>query len=160
MGTHDLEGLVNTDAEGPGDRPLGLLDHDPAVQGELELLRQRLGPGERALLEDGDRREVGEGLDEPDLVRAHHVVRPTEDVHRADDVVPEAQREGVDLADAGGDGAGSEVRPALVGSGKILLDDRLTGAVALDAGALGVLELQELQGLGVLARRGDVVETA
>ena len=44
-----------------GDHALGLLDDDPAREGVVELIVDGVGFGDLAVLQDGDRGDVGEG---------------------------------------------------------------------------------------------------
>ena len=57
-----LERRADVDPAVLGDDALGLLDHGPGVQRQLELLREQGGPGDRPLLHDADRRGISQRL--------------------------------------------------------------------------------------------------
>jgi hypothetical protein len=62
--TDQGEGSVGSDVLRSHDQPFGLFDDDSAVEGMLKLVGQRLLPQEGALLQEADRGDVGQGLND------------------------------------------------------------------------------------------------
>ena len=97
-----------------GDHTFGLLDHDAAVQREVELLVEDVGvPDGGPMLQDGDGGHVGERLAGEHVDRVHRSLVGPEQVDGADDLAAQAEREGVHRAESGleGDGAKLGQRP-------------------------------------------------
>ena len=76
MVTQGRERLLHVEAFSLCDDPLGLLDDDPAVERMLELLVDDLGFEGGAVLEDGDGRDVGQGLGGVDVGFVHFAGLP------------------------------------------------------------------------------------
>lgn len=89
----DSECLGHVDAGAFEDHAFGLLDQDAAGQGLGELLVDELGLGGGTVLNDADSGQVGEGLDDEDIFFVHRGWLEPEQVQRADDPLPESQRE-------------------------------------------------------------------
>ena len=85
-------------------------------------------------------------------VRAGHVPEQVED---PDDVAPEADGQGMDRGEAGAERDGGEARPPTVHRGQILVDHGLRAPVAVQAGPLGGLELEQLHHPQLLAGWGQ-----
>ena len=130
-----------------GERALGLLDHDPAVQGALQLLGESLGLDRLRSWRMAIVATSARAWTTPDLVRLE-VGRPRpEEVERADDLVAQSHREGVHRLEPRLDRAGSEDRPPVGGVGEVGVDDGRAGGEAVQARALVVLDLEQLEEL-------------
>ena len=136
------EGLVHVQAEPLGEPALGLLDDDPAVQRGLELLGQGLGAAHVLFLQQADRGHVGQCLPDAQFGLAERAGAGAEEVQGADDLIPQPHRQGVDGAEPGLGRGGGEPGPPLAGVGQVGGGDRLAGAVAVQAGALVILDLE------------------
>jgi membrane protein len=95
-----VEGGVDVDAVELGDDALGLLDHDAAVQGALQLGGQHLPPADRLLLQQPDGGDVGEGLEDVHLGGVQRAGGGVEQAEGADHVLPEPERERVHRPEA------------------------------------------------------------
>ncbi len=62
VGTQGSKRELNIEPSPPGDHPLGLLDHDAAVERMLKLLVEDLGFYRGPVLKDGDGGHVSQGL--------------------------------------------------------------------------------------------------
>ena len=96
MVAQDSEGVVDVYLHPFGEDSLGLLDHDPAGQGPLELFRQRAAAGEGALVQDPAGRGLGQRPSEVDVRVGERLGGCREEGERPDDGVaqPERQRVG------------------------------------------------------------------
>ena len=70
VGAQRTESGVHVDLPGLGEEPLGLLDHDPAVQCVLELFSEDRGTVDAALLEDSDGGHIGQRAGDPPVREA------------------------------------------------------------------------------------------
>jgi hypothetical protein len=128
-----------------GHHALGLLDHDPAVEGVGELLGEDLRPDRGSVLEDGDGGDIREGLRGVDVGREQVPRLGVEEVERADDRAAQPHRQRVDGAEPGGERLVREARPTAVGPGQVLVHDRRPTAVAVQARPLLGLQLEQLE---------------
>ena len=97
-----------------------------------------------ALLKDADGRRVRQRLADVHLLRRHLSRLGIEDVHGADDVGAEPERQGVHHVKAGAQGHGAEAGPPALGLAQTLVDDLLASALAVEAGPFLVLDLEQL----------------
>ena len=81
-----------------------------------------------------------------------------EHVQRADDLLAQAQRERVHRPEPGGQGAGGELRPAVRRGGEVGVHDGRPLAIAVLAGALSRLYLEQLEQVGALVGGGHELE--
>jgi hypothetical protein len=95
-----------------------------------------------------------------DVGRGEATRRGAKQVQRPEDAPAQAQREGMGGAKAGVGGDRREPRPAIDRPGHVVHLHRLAAAVALEAWALGVLDLEELEDLHRLAGGGHELEPA
>ena len=127
-----------------GEHALGLFDDDPAVEGGLELFVDDLAAADRPFLQDADGGHVGQRLPEGQVGVGQRAGAAVEQVQRADRLAAQPQRQRVHRPEpAGLRDRGGEHRP-LVGDGEVGHADRGGGAVAVQAGSLLVLQLQQL----------------
>ena len=118
-----------------------------AVCSCVDELAQRVGG---AVLDDADRRDVRESLSGEQVGLGHGARLIAEEVERADHRVPDPHRSGVDRAVAAVVGVGAERRPPPSRAVQIEAGDGLALSEGVEAGALVVLELEQLQQLGAL----------
>jgi hypothetical protein len=109
---HQGERLVYRDVTHPGQGSLGLFDGDSGVEGALQLFGEDLAVGERSLLQQADGGDVGEGLDDVEVVGLDPSGGGAEQVEGPDDGVAVPQREGMNRAVSGGDRLRREPGPA------------------------------------------------
>ena len=145
------EGLVHAQAEPLGEPALGLLDDDPAVQRALELLGEGLGAAHVPLLQQADRGHVGQRLSDAQVGLAERAGLGAEQVQRADDLVPQPHRQGMDGAEPGLRRGGGEPGPPVILLDQAGRGDRPPGAEAVQARPLVVLDLEQLDQPGRLA---------
>lgn len=100
---------------GASEGALGLLDDHSAVQRALQLLGEHLGAVHGLLLQQSDGGDVGQGLDDRDLVGVQNPGMGAEQVQRPDHLVAQSQRDGVHGTESQACGMGSEGRPSLGG---------------------------------------------
>ena len=94
-GAHQVEGLVEADSAHPRECSLGLLDDDSAVEGALRLFDELVGATRGPLLQQTDRGDGGQCVDDPD-VRGFKPARVgAEQAESTDDVVLVSQGDGV-----------------------------------------------------------------
>jgi hypothetical protein len=110
----------------------------------VELLVDKLGLDDAAMVDDGDRGDVGRCLRHSDIVGREGARLDVEEVEGAqhDTSQPEGQSAGG--AEPGADGFGSEAGPATVDGGHALVDNRFTGAVTVQAGTFLILQFEQL----------------
>lgn len=120
-------------------------------EGVLELVAFGFGVGQGALLEDRDRRDVGQGLGESEVFGAEGPGGGVEQGEGADEPAAQPQRQDVGGHESCFPGTAGELWPVDGGLrvGEVDVGARLAAAVALDAGALVVLEGEQLQQPGV-----------
>ena len=104
-----------------------LFDLNPTAQCVLQVLRQIGRPAHGALLENADRRDVGECLRKRNIVRAERTHAVVEDVHRADPLITQPHRQCVNHAIAGRPGAWTKVWPANIRLTKVDVQDLFAG---------------------------------
>ena len=78
-----------------GDDALGLLDRDAALEGVVELIDHDVGLAGGAVLEDGDRGDVGQRPGGDDVGFVQLPLLGLEEVEGADGHAPQAHGEGV-----------------------------------------------------------------
>ncbi len=128
-----------------GDHPLGLFDHDAAVEGVLQLFVQDLGLLRFSLLKDGDGGDISEGLGALDIHPSHFVRVGAEQVEGTYDGAPQPHGQGLDGAKAGGERLSGEMGPTGADDGEVGFQDRGTAAVAVEARPLFGLQLEQFQ---------------
>ena len=139
------EGQLHVEAGSLGDHTLGLLNDDPAVEGVLELLVEDLGFEGGAVLEDGNSRDVSQGLGRLDVVFSHLARVEVEQVEGADDGATQAHGKRVYRADPGGERLPSEPGPASVDLGQVLVHNGPAAHVTVQARAFPGLQLEQFQ---------------
>jgi hypothetical protein len=151
VSAQQCEGLVHVQAEALGDPAFGLLDDDLAVECGLELLGEGLGVAHVPFLQQADGGDVGQCLPDAQVGLAERGGAGAEQVERADDLVPQPHRQGIDGAETGAGRGGREPRPLLARPGQVSGGDRLPGAEAVQARSLVVLDLEQLDQPGFVA---------
>jgi hypothetical protein len=112
------------------------------------------------LLQDADRGHVRERLRQPLVLRGHRAGAPAEQVKPADRLLAQPQRKRRHGPESGLERERGEQRPAHAVSVEITADDRRTGADAVQARPLVVLQLEDLEQPGFLTRGRDDGEVA
>jgi hypothetical protein len=92
MAAQPREGLLHVESSPLGNDAFGLLDHDAAVEGVVELLDHDVGLYGGAVLEDGDRGDIGKGLGGDDVAFVQRTFVGPEQVEGADGRAPQAHR--------------------------------------------------------------------
>jgi hypothetical protein len=131
----------------------GLLDQDPATQGGLQLLGEEADIVEGPMLEDRDRRGVGERLGNEHVLRIEGSGIGTEEIERPDDLLAETDRQGMNRAIAGVQRDRDESWPAAEAPRKVLVDHGLAGAEAVQAGSFPGLKLKQFNDSQLVGRR-------
>src|SRR6266568_2010454 len=139
MVSQEGECLIHAQAEALGELAFGLLDDDPAVQRELELLVEGVAMLHAALVQQADGGHVGQGLPEAYVRRAEGPRAGAEEVQRADDLLTQPHRQGLHGGEPAFAGDGGEPGPALRLGTQIGGGDGLAAAEAVQAGTLVVL---------------------
>ena len=106
-----LECFVDADPVPFGDDAFGLFDHDPGVQCDFELRRERPRVVDRALLEDADGRDVGHGLRDGEIALGECGAAGREEIERADHLGAQSHRHRRDRFEAALAGVGRESWP-------------------------------------------------
>jgi hypothetical protein len=127
--------------------PLQLGDEDAAVV-------------DGALGQDPDRGHVGERRRHLEVGLRHGARVAAEQVHRADDLVPQPQRQGVHRVEVLLVGGQDEPRPAVLVVGQVRHGHRVPAGDTVHAGALVGLLLEQLQQPGVLGGGGHDLQAA
>ena len=148
-----LEGLVHVDAQPLGELTLGLLDDDPAGQGGLKLLGDRLAAPHVPLVQQADRGHISQRLADAQVCLAQRPRAGAEQVKRADDLITQPHRQRLHRLEPGTRGRGRKPRPALIWPGEVGRGDRTPSAEAVQARALVILDLEQLDQPGRLAGR-------
>jgi hypothetical protein len=154
-GAEEVERGVHLDATALREHALGLLDDDAAVQRALELVVHQTCFANAAFLEEADGGDICERLTDLDPVWGQRGRARGEDVDRSDDLTPESHRQGVDNCEAEPPCLLGELEPLVVRRRERLIEDRLTGAVTVEARAFLVLELEQLEQMCRLLGRCD-----
>jgi hypothetical protein len=138
------EGFVGCGAEPFGQDSLGLLDHDAAVERDLQLASYDLVLADRPFLQDPDGGHVNQRPGRYRHRRVQAVGCGAEEVQRPDDLVAQPHRDGVYRGEAHLAGGSGEPWPSGCGGpgADVADDDGLPGAVAVQAGAFVVLDLE------------------
>ena len=104
--------------------------------------------------------DVGQRLGGGDVGLVHLCRLGVEQVEGADHVAAQSHRKGVHGVKPSSMRLGGEARPATVRRRQALVDDRLTGPVAVEARALLGLQLEQLEQVNRLAGRGHHPQVA
>jgi hypothetical protein len=88
VGAEQVERLVDGDAQALREAALGLFDDDATVQRPLQLLGEDLATADRSFLQEPDRRDVGQGLHDPDVGRCDGAYVGAEQVERSEPFGP------------------------------------------------------------------------
>jgi len=123
------------------------------LRANFKLLGQLLRSAEGTFLDQADGGHVGQGSRDTSRLRGKGARLGPEDVHRSDGHVAQPQREAVCGLETEFGGPGSEGRPAVVCRGDQDVGNFLARAMGVQTRPLGVLELEQLQQAGILARR-------
>ena len=148
------ERLVRGHAMPFGQNPLGLLDHDSAVQRGLQLLGDKLLLADRSFLQYPDGGDIYQRPGRPRRRLVQAVRCGAEKVECPDDLITQPHRDGVHSGKTHLVCGGGKSRPPLrhVGGADIADGDDLSAAEAVDAGALIVLNLKQFRHPGLLGR--------
>lgn len=93
--------LVHSAVSRLGNDALRLLDNDATGEGVFELLVERVGVEQRAVLQDGDRRHVGEALrGDVVVVVCHRSLQRAKEVERTNGTSPQSQGKAVHRVEA------------------------------------------------------------
>ena len=84
MLAHQPKGLIDGYRGAFGERPLSLLDQDPAVEGGLQLFGEQFPLAAHAFLDQPDSRDVGERLADGDVIVVQDGPGRAEEVEGAD----------------------------------------------------------------------------
>jgi hypothetical protein len=105
--------------------PLACSMTNPAVESPLELLGEGIAAAHVPLVQQPDGGDIGECLAQPQVGRAERARRGPEQVQRADHLLPQPHRQGLDCAEAVLGSGGGERGPSLPGTGEISGGDGL-----------------------------------
>jgi hypothetical protein len=112
------------------------------------------------VLENGNGGDVGQRLCRVDIGLPQATLADVEEVEGADALAAQSHRQGVRRVEPRAQGLRGEARPARLVGGQVAVHDRLAGAVAVDAGTLPSLQLEELQDPHRLAGGGHHPQVA
>src|SRR4029453_3297644 len=144
LAAQPLEGLAGGEAVAADQHPLGLFDHHPRVERDLELAGQLAALGGLHGVQDEQGDQLGDADDRLLLALGPGVRLTGEHRHHPDRVVAVGDGAGQHGQQPTGGGGGGDRRPALVG-GQVAGRDRLLVLEGVDAGAFAVGGLELLQ---------------
>jgi hypothetical protein len=111
-------------------------------------------------MQDADGGHVGHGLGQRLVGLGQAGGASGEQIKGAEAVVSQAHRHGVDRGEAGVEGRQSEMRPAGLGFGEVVLADHLSSAPAVQTRAILTLHLDQFEVAHALARGGQCAQLA
>ena len=152
------EGGRHVEVAAVGQDTLGLFEDDPAVEGVLELFADDGLVRGGTVLDEGDGRDVGEGLGEAEVCLVERARSCTEQVEGPDHVVAQAHGDGVHAGHPGLGGDGRELGPPVRLGGEVRDVHRVAVEVAGVARALRALGLERLEVRHALGRGSDDVQ--
>jgi hypothetical protein len=112
----------------------GLFDEHSAVQSILELLSDEVGLATDPLVQDADRRDIRERLDDRGVAGAEFADPDPEQIHRADHLAAQPHRSGEHRQETLIEGGGPERGPPAIAGFHVRNGHRHPGPEAIQAG--------------------------
>nr|WP_245674308.1 AAA family ATPase [Actinoplanes rectilineatus] len=150
--TDAVEGVLGVDAEAFGEHSLSAFDVQSGGERGLELFGQGATSGDRAVLEQGDGGEVGEGSADLPVGLGQAARGVAEQIEHPDGLLTQTHGDGVAGSVAVGMGAGGEVAPLVAGGGEVRVFGDGAAVEGRQARAVAVVDLEQFQLPGGLVR--------
>ena len=153
------ERVGHLEVESLSKNSLRLFDRNSTVESLLQLPTHVLRARHGLMLQDRDRRDIGECLTDLEILIAKFHRGDHEDIQRPNNDITEPKRKCAHSSISRGPRLGREEWPSLVGS-KIMDGNRGASRVALEARPFVILQLEKLEQTCLLRRGGDELQVS